>query len=447
LSEHDNDGEHVADPSPKPPGEDLGALRAKAEGLAQEGRLPEAAEAFRAVVRRAKDSFGKQSPGHGAALYDLARVLSAQGKHAEAEDLLRRALAIFEVSPGVAQPPYAHALHSLSGVLGALDRFADAEKILREALAKQEGALGPDHASLGPTLTNLAIALVQTQQLEEAEKVVTRSLAIAEEAYGEAHEETARILTVLAQVQAARGAHEAPATARRALNALIAIHGADHALVSELRPMLEDICEPSNELDIQLQEGAAALEARDAARAIEVLTPLVARAERDGILALEASAAGMLSQALFVTGKTDEALKLARRAVAIAEDAGQDDAAAHFRQVLEAMERGSAAGGLPDGLNRIVETAIDQAHRGDIAGAQATLATAADEAQSSGDMGAEATMRIVLGQILREAKDPAGAERHLRRALAIAEQVGDAGAADHVQGLLASLQAPAAKPS
>src|SRR5262249_27802480 len=164
------------------------------------------------------------------------------------------------------------------------------------------------------------IALVQEQRLEEAEPLVLRSLAVTEEALGEGHEETARILTIVAQVQAALGKAEASATARRALTALVAAHGEDHPRVNELRPVLQDIAEPSAESDPELEEGARALEPRAAARAIAVLAPLVERARREGLLPLEASASGMLAQALFVTGQKAEALLLAGRALTIAQE-------------------------------------------------------------------------------------------------------------------------------
>ncbi len=325
-------------PDEEAPDVEASALARRAEALTQEGRFTEAEPLYRDALGRLKARVGKQDPRYGAGLYALARVLSAQRKHAEAEGLLRRALAIFERTPGPSHPAYEQALHTLAGVLAAGDKFADAEALLRAALAVQEQALGADHPSLGPTLTNLAIALVQEQRLTEAEPVVERSLRLAEAAHGEAHAETARILTILAQIQDGLGADTAQGTARRALAALAATHGPDHPLVGDAEPILREIAEPNVELDALLDEGADALEARDLPRALAILEPLTARARREGLLPLEASAAGMLAQALFVSGRHDEARAHAARALTIAEDAGEEEATAHFRNLLEAMD-------------------------------------------------------------------------------------------------------------
>ena len=416
--------------------EDAEALHVKASALVQEGKIPEAEGVYRTILRRVKARLGKDHPGYAAALYELARVLSAQSKHAEAEELLRRALAVFEKTPGAGHPPYGQTLHTLAGVLGAQDKFKEAEQVLRAGLAAQEKALGADHVMLGPTLTNLAITLVQEQRLSEAEPLVLRSLAIAETHHGEAHPETARILTIAAQIQAALGKDEARATARRALTSLVATHGAEHPLVQDVEPILKDIAEPSAELDAVLQEGAEALEARDADRAIAVLGPLVERARKDGLLPLEASASGMLAQALFVTGKRGDALELAHRALAIAEEAGQEDASRHFRDLVEVMERTNDGAGVPQALHDQIQAAIETAQKGDIAGAVRVLETLGGEAQEARDGGSEATVRIVLGQILQATEDREAAAVHLRRALEIAEEIGDQDAAAHVRGML-----------
>ena len=417
---------------------DAESLLKQANALIQEGRYAEAEPYYRGCLRDVKATLGKDHPGYGAALYELARVLSAQGKHAEAEGLLRRALTLFERAPGVEQPPFEQALHTLAGVLGAQDKFKDAEVLLRAALVTQERALGAEHPSLGPTLTNLAIALVQEQRLADAEPVVARSLHIAETHHGEAHAETARILTISAQIQAALGKDEARVTARRALTALVAVHGEEHPLVQDVQPILREIAEPSTELDALLEQGAEALEARDADAAIAILGPLVERAGKEGLLPLEASASGMLAQALFVTGRKEEALGKARRALEIAEEAGQDDAARHFRDLVEVMEGTEAGANIPDAFQAQVQAAVEVARSGDVKGASNALGKLADDAQEAGASGAEATARIVLGQILKAAGDAEMADTHLRRALAIAEQVGDDAATDHIRGMLAA---------
>jgi tetratricopeptide (TPR) repeat protein len=422
-------------------GDDAAALHEKAAALMAEDRLPEAERVYREIVRRVKKALGAGNPGHGAALYELSRLLSAQSKHSEAEGLLRRALAVFAADPGAGHPSYGQALVTLASVLAAQDKFKEAEGVLREGLEAQRGALGGDHLLTGPTLTNLAITLVQEQRLEEAEPLVIQSLAITEEGLGPGHEDTARILTILAQVQAALGKTEASATARRALDALVAAHGEDHPRVQELRPVLSDIAEPSAEIDALLAEGARALEARDTDHAIAVLAPLVAQARQDGLLPLEASASGMLAQALFINGKKPEAILLVGRALTIAQEAGQEDAIRHFRELLEVMEQTEPAPGIPEAVHTRIQAAIEAAQAGDAPGAVASLEALAEEMERSADLGAEATARIVLGQILQATGQAEAAAVHLRRALTITEQVGDESAASHVRHMLDAARA------
>lgn len=418
-------------------------LLARAHGLVEQGEYAGAVELLRENVVLARDALGLEHAEYGAALAELARVLVAQGKHAEAESLLRKALTIFEGHPGIEHPPYGQSLQMLAGVLGAQDKFGEAEQLLREALAAQEKALGPDHASLSFTLTNLGIALVQQQRLTDAEPIVQRALVIVEATLGTKHPETARVLTIMAQIQAALGRDEASATARRALDTLVQTHGEDHPLVQDVEPLLKEIAEPSGELDALLEQGAEAMEARDAPRAIELLTPVADRAHAEGLLPLEASACGMLSQALFVTGRREEALTRARRALQIAEEAGQEDAAGHFRELLDTMEGSGPDAAVPDAFHSGIQAALEQARGGDPGGAAAKVAELADQARDSDAPGPEATARILLAQLRLALGEREGALADLRRALELAEQIGDANAATHVRQLIDETSAPA----
>jgi tetratricopeptide (TPR) repeat protein len=417
-------------------------LLSRAHALVEQGDFGAAVDLLRENVGLAKDALGVEHPEYAGAMVELARVLGAQGKHAEAETLLRKALTLFERAPGVEHPPYGQSLQMLSAVLGAQDKFDEAETLLREALAAQEKALGPDHASLSFTLTNLGIALVQQQRLGDAEPVVERALVIVEATLGMKHPETARILTIMAQIQAALGREQASATARRALDTLVKTHGEDHPLVQDVQPLLKEIAEPSGELDALLEQGAEAMEARDAMRAIELLTPAADRAHAEGLLPLEASACGMLAQALFVTGRKEDALVRARRALEIAEEAGQEDAATHFRDLLETMEGAAGGTDIPDAFHAGLQAALQQAGTGDPGGAAVKVAALADEAREAGAEGAEATARILLAQLRLAVGDRDAAIVDLRRALEIAEQVGDENAVAHVRGLLEQAGAP-----
>jgi thioredoxin-like negative regulator of GroEL len=144
----------------------------------------------------------------------------------------------------------------------------------------------------------------------------------------------------------------------------------------------------------------------------------------------------MLSQALYVQGKRDEALVLAVRSLEIAEEAGQEEAAGHFRELVEVMSHAEGGASVPKDVHDRIQAAIATAQRGDITAAAGALDALAEEAKAADDSGSEATVRIVLGQILHAVGDRDGAAAHLRRALTIAEAIGDQAAADHVRGML-----------
>jgi len=419
------------------------SLDARARALAQQGKLDEAEDLHREHATRTKAALGAEHPAYGAALHDLAAVQVARGKRAEAEISLRRALVIFEAAPGVTEPPYGQALQALAGVLGAQGKFAEAEELLGDALATQERALGPDHASLAPTLANLAIALVQGARLDDAEPVIARALGIVEESHGEAHPETARILAVTAQIEAALGRDDARATARRALTALVAAHGDEHPLVQDLRPTLEQIIEPSGDegegdaLGAELSQAARALEANDPERAIAILEPLVARAREEEILPLEASACGVLAQALFLSGRKDEGILRARRALDIATEAGQKDAAEHFQELITTMEGADPAAS--NAFHAQIQAALDAARGGDPGGALRELGKLADEARARDAAGPEATLRVLMGQLLQATGQRDAAAGELGRALAVAQQIGDAAAEEQIRQMMTQL--------
>jgi tetratricopeptide (TPR) repeat protein len=424
------------------------SLHARANALYAAGKLDEAEALHREHVALMKDEGGADHPAYAAALHDLAVVQMARGRHAEAEVSLRRAVALLEVAPGVAHPAYGQALQVLASVLGAQDKFDDAEALLGDALDKQQEALGPDHVSLGATLANLSIALVQQQRLDEAEPMIKRALRLTEAGHGAEHPETARVLTITAQVQAALGRGEAPATAQRALATLIAVHGADHPLVQEVQPMLAGILDPDgddggeegDDLDAALQQGAEALEANDAERAILILEPLVNRAREEEILPLEASGCGLLAQALFIAGRKDEALLRARRALDIAVEAGQKDAAAHFRELCQTIEETDPAAS--NAFHAQIQSALEAARSGDPMGALRELSKLADEARTAGALGPEATVRVLMGQLYGATGQPERATREMERALAVAEQVGDKSALGQIRQMMAQMGGP-----
>ncbi|MCC6559194.1 MAG: tetratricopeptide repeat protein, partial [Polyangiaceae bacterium] len=360
-------------------------------------------------------------------------------------------LALNEKALGVEHPSYGISLHALAVVLESQGKYGEAETLLRKSLALNEKALGVEHPSLYPTLTNLAVVLTQQDRPAEAEPLLSRALGIAERVHGPQHPATAQILNILAQLQAMLRRAEAPRTAQQALDTLEATLGADHPTTRYVAPLLRQIAAgaaPSPEapapdagLAAQLSEGVAALKAGDAQRAVEILAPVAEQARKADLAVLEARVASPLAQALFLTGRREEAQAQARRALEIAETLGQQDAIDHFRDLLATMaSAGAGAPGNPavSGFHARIQAALEQARGGDPSAA-AALARIADDARQAGAPGPEATARIFLGQVLAATNQRDQAATELRRALALAEELGDQDAAAHVRALLDGL--------
>lgn len=185
-------------------------------------------------------------------------------------------------------------------------------------------------------------------------------------------------------------------------------------------------------LEAQLGLGVEALKAGDIARAIDLLSPVALQARAAELPGLEASACGMLAQAYPLTGRKDEGLPHARRALEIAEEVGDEGATAHFRKVVSALSEGAEG----DDFDARVRGALKQAQDGDPLGAVRQLIQLAAWAKEAGALGPEASARILLGQILLANKQRDLAVAELSQAVAIAEKLGDLGTAARIRELL-----------
>ena len=181
-------------------------------------------------------------------------------------------------------------------------------------------------------------------------------------------------------------------------------------------------------------------------RAVDLLTPLVDRARAAGIPTLEASACGLLAQALALTGRRDQAIPHARRALAIAEELQQKSAVALFREILAVLESGAEisadAPGSSDPEPRI-GAALALAQSGDPAAAIRDLEALADELAAADAPGPEASARVALAQILAGTGQQFLAGIQLRAAFAIAERNNATEAAAQIRAMLTALESGA----
>jgi tetratricopeptide (TPR) repeat protein len=143
-----------------------------AVALQQKGRLAEAAQVYRALLKLKPDHFG--------ALHHLGMIASQQGRASEAERLIRQALAL--------EPDSAAARTSLGIALGALGR-------LEEARAEYERALALDAAHV-EARNNLGNTLHALGRFDEAIAQFEQALAVRPQA-AEVHNNLGNALTAV----------------------------------------------------------------------------------------------------------------------------------------------------------------------------------------------------------------------------------------------------------
>lgn len=334
-------------------------------------------------------------------------------------------------------------LTAIHGMASVLDARA-AEPGARAALVRDEGRFGAEHPAMCIRLVELASILGRLGRSAEAEPLAERAVRISERTNGLLHAATGHMLLLLAQIQTVTGSPVAGETAQRATETLRRTVGPQHVttLAAEslvaaapIRPQASTPVDRS--LVADLDQGVEALRARNAEGSIDLLLPVADRARAAHNPALESYARGMLAQALFLAGRRPDALHEARRALDVATEAGHEDAALHFRGLLDHMATAQdTSPARIDDYNTRIRAALDRAAAGDPATAFREISAIALAAKEGGAGGPEASARIVLGQIFSARGERDRAEAEFRRALELAHQIGDDAVTTHVSRLL-----------
>jgi tetratricopeptide (TPR) repeat protein len=196
------------------------------------------------------------------------------------------------------------------------------------------------------------------------------------------------------------------------------------------------------DVEIVLERAMAALDRGEPEAAEAELETVLVAALGHGLADLEATARGMLGQAMMLQGQPERALPQLQRAVELAREMGDPGAEGHFAALLAAAES-------PEGARRYQQQG-DVTHRAELAADEAgralehndweravgLLAPLADEARDLGATEAEATLRGVLAQAWLAGGMRQEAIADARRALTLAEQARATEAADAFRNLL-----------
>ena len=272
-------------PAPRAPSapRPVARLQEQARALASRGQWAEAESVLRQILILLERAVGAEHSLYAAALEELASLVHHQGRGSEAASLRRQAPAHLRRLLGIEWPLFtgplagvdalplyigayepseqalqeelsrleellgarsalgARRLQALGLLVQARGELAHAEHLLRQAWEIQQGVLDSREPDLCVTLWTLGAVLVQQGRPHEGESLIAQALEMTSALHGPDHPDTARVLSLLAQSQDASGNPAAPATARRALDALTSSLGVDHPYAREVRPLLEAI--------------------------------------------------------------------------------------------------------------------------------------------------------------------------------------------------------------
>lgn len=205
---------------------------------------------------------------------------------------------------------------------------------------------------------------------------------------------------------------------------------------------LEIIGMSDEAIEMAFNNAANALDRGDYATAETELNTILIAALSHLRVDVEASARGMLAQALLLRGAHAEARPHVERALAIAKELGDSDVYEHFEHLLEALSSDSSADQyrLELDISKRAEELQEHAGKamevGDFDLAVNLLRPLADEAQAANLRETEASVRGMLAQSLLMGDKRQESVPEAKRALELAEALGAKEAADSFRQLL-----------
>ncbi len=197
-----------------------------------------------------------------------------------------------------------------------------------------------------------------------------------------------------------------------------------------------------NAIEEAFDRASVARDRGDAAAAESELNTVLIAALAHLRVDIEASARGMLAETLLMRGAVPEAREHLQRALEIANELADDDAAGHFAQLLASLETSDGADQYRREADIARRTDEVQVHAGkameagDFDLAVNLLEPLAREAEAANALSSEASLRGMIAQALLLGNRRKEAEPAARRAIEIAEQLGAKEAAEGFRQIL-----------
>lgn len=171
------------------------------------GRLDDAEEMARRVVKTSQDVLGKEHTSTLRAIIKLAGLLQEQGKEEEAEIMLRQTVSLQYTDDASSSLDYERlrCLSNLSEILRTLKSYQQAEKIGLSTLTGLENLLGPNHHRTLDAARRYAATLYEIGKGDLAELMVLRVLSGDMKLRGGRNPNTLCDLTYLSTIQRSQG--------------------------------------------------------------------------------------------------------------------------------------------------------------------------------------------------------------------------------------------------
>jgi tetratricopeptide (TPR) repeat protein len=178
--------------------------RVRGVAVAHQGRLKEAEELMKMILRR-KFLSGQHFVLATDVMGDLALLYMDQGRLKEAEELSVKAMVIWKQILGEEDPQMLTSVVNLSSVYSSQGRWKEAEELGVKVTETRKRVLGDDHPSTFVSMGNLATTYRNLGRWKEAEELCETVMNFRKKVLGEEHPGTIASMVNLTTVYLSQG--------------------------------------------------------------------------------------------------------------------------------------------------------------------------------------------------------------------------------------------------
>ncbi len=216
--------------------ETLSSFSKKARILRKIGRLTEAENLLRDLLKTQERLLGQDHSDSLETLHGLANVLAKEQRFSEAKPMFRHLLDLYTQRLGPDHPKTLAVMGSLTNTLVASGEYDEAVILARQLLRGMRKVHGENHRRTLSAMGTLSEALIAVGQVEEASQLAEETLAKKRESLGPEHPNTINARAIYAITLQRRGRfQEAEREFRDVLEIRNRVNGPDHYRTAEAR--------------------------------------------------------------------------------------------------------------------------------------------------------------------------------------------------------------------